>query len=74
MSVRKIVKKIVTFICHPVITTYLFLHGTRNFYIAPFMKINDYRDLEIGSDFYLGKNSRFLLVYDMGGDCPKTRT
>lgn len=57
-----VVKQIATFIWHPIMSLKLFSKGTRDFTILPQMTINNSTKISIGSHFYLGRNSRFLLV------------
>ena len=58
----KIIKQCATFIWHPLFSIYLFKRGIRNFTILPQLTINNKRKLFIENGFYLGRNSRFLIV------------
>jgi len=58
---KKIIRQVITFLLHPVISWYLFLHGSRSFYILPQMTIKNKQYLKAGSNFYLGRNSRLMM-------------
>ena len=67
MKNRNLVKQIATFVWHPIISLYLLSRQTRNFTILPQMSINDKTKLKIDNNFYLGRNSRFLIVHNYKG-------
>ena len=58
---------IMTVIWHPIISVRLLFKGSRNFVIFPQMTINNIKYLNIGKDFYLGRNSKFLFVNNYRG-------
>lgn len=62
MNLKKIIKKILTFIWHPYVAVKIAISGTKDFYIAPQMTINKCKFLTVGNGFSLGRNSRFLFV------------
>lgn len=64
---KSIIRLIATFVWHPVMTVYLLLNGTKQFTIMPQMTINNIKKLNVGSNFYLGRNSRFLIVTSYKG-------
>lgn len=64
---KSLLKLFATFIWHPVISIRLLFAGTRNFTILPQMTINDLNKIKVGNHFYLGRNSRFLLVSNYKG-------
>ena len=72
---KRVLKQLVTFLLHPILSAYLLAQGTRDFTILPQMTINRRKGLRIGSHFYLGRNSRFLLVsaYRGGTYSPEIR-
>ncbi len=62
MKVKDLVKSILTFIYHPIVTIKLVRGGGRNIYIGPQMTINKIKHLHIGKGFSVGRNSRFLFI------------
>ena len=64
---KKNIKQIATFIWHPIVSIVLLLKGTRHFTILPQLTINCFHNITIGNHFYLGRNSRFLLISEYKG-------
>ena len=67
-KLKKTIKWIMTFIWHPIITVKLLAKGSRDFVILPQMTINNIKKLSVGNNFYLGRNSRFLIVSRYRGE------
>ena len=59
---RNIIRIMATFLWHPIVSVYLLKIHARHFVIMPQMTINNMRKLKVGEKFYLGRNSRFLMV------------
>lgn len=64
---NKYIKQLATFIWHPIISIQILFSGTRNFIILPQMTVNDMGKVKIGNNFYIGRNSRFLLISNYKG-------
>lgn len=62
MKIKRLIKSMLSFIYHPIVTTKLFCTGGRNIYIAPQMTINKVKYLHVGKGLSIGRNSRFLFV------------
>ncbi len=67
MSFKRIVKRILTLITHPIASICLLLDGARDFYIAPQMTINTFKGFHLGKKVTIGRNSRFLLIHQYHG-------
>lgn len=67
MNWKVILKQIITFIIHPLLSLYLFKQGCRHFYIGPRLYLNRLKYLQLGNNFYLGKDSRILFINEYFG-------
>jgi lipopolysaccharide O-acetyltransferase len=59
---KKLLKQLATFAWHPIVSFRLLVAGTRDFTIFPRMKANRLDKISVGNHFYLGHDSRFLIV------------
>lgn len=64
---KRIIKKIITYLNHPIVGIYLRLSGCKTFYLAPQMQINRIGKLKVGDNFQLGRSARFLFVDEYYG-------
>ncbi len=64
---KKLLKQIATFYWHPIASIKFMKAGTREFEIMPRMKANHLEKISIGNRFYLGSDSRFLIVTEYKG-------
>ena len=62
MSVKNIIKNIITIIMHPIVSIKLRINGARNIYIGPRCKINNISKLSVKQNVYIGSDARFLMV------------
>ena len=64
---KRLIKRILTFLLHPLTASILYFKGTRNLYIGPRMTINKIKFLNIGRNVSIGRDSRFLFITKYGG-------
>lgn len=64
---KRLIKALLTFLYHPVLTIRLLFKGAKQFYIAPQITINSLRHLRIGTNVSIGRNSRFLFIHEYYG-------
>lgn len=67
MGFKKVIKRIVTFLFHPWISSILILRGVKEFNIAPQISINTMRNFKIGNNVSVGRNCRFLFIENYYG-------
>lgn len=67
MTIKRVIKNILTFAMHPRVAIHLRLAGTSDLYIGPQMRINSLEEVSIGRGVSIGRNSRFLIVNNYQG-------
>lgn len=71
MNIKRIIKCILTYIKHPIISIKLLKDGTRNFCIGKNITINGWKgfdNLHCNNGVYIGNDSRFLFVTEYAGE------
>lgn len=61
-TIKKLLKRALTFMHHPIFTLWASKHGAKNFVMGNRTRINSFQGLIIGNNVSIGTDSRFLLV------------
>ena len=65
--IKRIIKKVLSFLSNPIVYSLLWLRGNRDFVIGSRVQANTTKYIKLGRNVSIGRDGRFLLVSDYAG-------